>query len=153
MRKPGFTYAGRLERVLAYLIDTLLLLFPNAFLLQIFGDGGAMMLAGFLCQMAYFSYSTASGWQASPGQRFLGIQLIHANGTPLTLRDAMERWLASYMPFLPLYVSFLEPQMAGAIASWLMLIWYLPMLYRDDRTGLHDRLCNTRVIAGKTGKR
>ena len=35
------------------------------------------------------------------------------------------------------------------IVVWLNLLWFTPILYAPDRAGVHDRLCHTRVVAGK----
>lgn len=149
MKKVKFIYAGRLERLFANLIDTLILLVPHGLLISAFGEGGGVLVSGFLCNLIYFTWFTASAWQASPGQRVLSMYIIHANGQPMTLRDALERFLAYTLPVLPMYASFIDDKVAPLITVWLTALWFGPILIREERTGLHDQMCNTRVIVGK----
>lgn len=153
-KRTTFTPAGRLERIFAFLIDKILLIFPAMLLLALTGHTdakqvGPIIAIDFLCHLVYFSWALGSSWQASPGQRLLGIYVVHADGRPLTRRDAVERFLAFVLPQLPAYTTLLDAQMGQTLSVFLVTAWLIPILIRDDRTGLHDQLCNTRVVAGK----
>ena len=152
-KKVPFLLAGRLERLFAYLIDTLLLVLPSGLVVSLVGTGGEGMLAGFMCNLAYFTGFISSPWQATPGQRLLAIQVVHRDGSKLDRLDALERFLAYTIPMLPMYASFLDPKIAPAITVWLTCVWFLPILIRADRAGMHDMLCGTRVIVGKAKSR
>jgi len=64
----------------------------------------------------------------TPGMRFLGIRLEH-DGTPeLGVRRAVKRLVGTVLAALP----------AG--------LGFVPVLFRDDRRGFHDRIADTDVI-------
>ncbi len=142
-------YAGRLERFLAYLIDAIILLVPSMLLVGLMGAVSSVTLASFLINLVYYTYFTASHWQATPGKRLLGIYVARADRQPLSQRDALERFLAFILPTLPLYTSLLAENTAPMIVVWLSVVWFSPILFTVERMGLHDRLCNTRVMMGK----
>jgi uncharacterized RDD family membrane protein YckC len=152
MTQARLLYAGRLERLFANLIDTLILVVPSVALARLLhGNDGLSLLAAFLCNLTYYTAFTGSRWQATPGKRLLNIYVIHANGRPMTHRDALERFLAYIMPSLPIYVSFLDQNAAAILVVWLSIFWFAPILFTPDRVGVHDRLCHTRVIVGRVG--
>ena len=99
--------------------------------------------------MAYYTGFTASRWQATPGQRAMGIHVARNDGKPISQRDALERFLAFAMPTLPLYLSVAPQEVLGMVSLWLALAWYGPIMLRDDRRGVHDILCNMKVLAGR----
>jgi len=68
---------------------------------------------------------------------------------PLNFRDAAMRYLAFIMPLLPLYTSLLPDRSAISVSVWLCLMWFLPILVRQDRRGMHDQICNMRMMSGK----
>ena len=159
------TYAGRLERLFAYLIDQLgailaamvsTILFTALGFLKIGGTpeqpqmGGSAYIVVFLSLTAYHVITTASSWQCTPGQRIMGIRIARTDGRALTTSSALERFLAYIIPSLPIYASFLPEKLAPALVVCLNMLWFLPILTTPQRTGIHDRLCNTRVIVGRT---
>ena len=153
------TYAGWPERFLAYLIDVLIVALPIGVLTQPFVHPGetkwAVMVDPpayaiiFLISFAYQSYFIASRWQATPGMRLLSMHVVRTDKRPLLARDAIERFLAFFIPTLAGYTSFIPDHQAQILVLWLKVIWFAPILFRLDRAGLHDRLCNTRVVTGK----
>lgn len=146
----SFQYAGRFERLFANIIDTVIMVVPNAVLMTIGGPGSLLATLGtLLCTLVYFTAFTASDWQATPGKRMLGIYVRRVDGRRLTQRDALERVLAYMLPTLPLYTSLLPEGSAGALTLWCVIVWYAPVLIRDDRAAVHDLLCGTRVVVGK----
>lgn len=74
----------------------------------------------------------ASAWQATPGKRALGLQVVRLDGRPMTLGVAMKRYLAAGLSWLTLNIGH-------AMAA------FAPFL------ALHDRLSQTRVIAATPG--
>lgn len=151
MKPRSIIYAGRLERLFAYLIDSIFLLFPAAAMMNLLNGNGLAVLSSFLCSLAYYTHFTASAWQATPGKRLLGIYVIRTDRRKLTRRDALERFLAFIIPGLPIYTSFIPDQVATIMVFWLSLFWFLPVLFTDERIGYHDRLCRTRVVVGRIG--
>jgi len=149
MKKPTFLPAGRLERFFAFLIDMVILSIPILLVITPLKGTAFVMVVEFVAILSYFTWFNAGVWQATPGQRILSIYVIRTNGGPLTLRDSLERTLAFYLPRLPLYASFIEPQLAQALVVWLSGLWFIPILVRENRMGLHDQLSGTRVVVGK----
>lgn len=153
MSPKRLTYAGRVERLFASVIDRTLLLMPGAVLANIWGaESGIAMFLYFFVNLAYYTGFTAGAWQATPGQRLLSMYVIHADGAPLTQRDALERFLAFVLPSLPLYSSMVSENLAPMITVWLSIFWFSPILYTPERVGVHDRICNTRVVTGRAGE-
>ena len=149
MTRQNLIYAGHLERFFAYLIDTIILVFVAKILAAILGVNGVALLLSFATSITYYTYFTASGWQATQGKRLLGLYVIRTDGAPLTLRDSGERFLAYILPSLPIYSSFLSPALGSMLTFWLLIFWFVPILFTNERIGYHDRLCRTRVVAGK----
>ena len=146
MKPSALMPAGRLERFFAYLIDTLILLAIKLLLMRALGEGGLFVITAFTLEAAYFTYFLSSTWNATPGQRLLSIATVRSNGRGLNLREALERFFAYILPLLPLYTSVLSPQLAAALATGLIIFWFAPILFTDARAGLHDQLCDTRVV-------
>lgn len=153
-------YAGRGERFLAYLLDMLFILIPVRLAAELFistGPNGEPVVAPvffivmFLINASYYTYFTASRWQATPGKRLLGMYVIRTDHRPLSLANALERFLAFTLPFLPVYVSFIPSETAKMLAMLLVFYWFLPILYTPERVGMHDRFCRTRVLIGRVG--
>lgn len=139
--------APRLERFLAFMIDNLLLRVAAELLIAIGGTHSALAMLGvFACVTVYNVISVASSWQATPGQYFLKMKVARLNGQPMRERDALERYLAFMLPFLPMYLSIAPIEVLSMATSWLLLAWFLPILFRTDRCGVHDVICGTVVV-------
>lgn len=148
IRTPN--YAGRFDRLLANLLDTFVLFIPAVLLAAAGGVGSPLALVGsFLCNVAYYTAFTSGDWQATPGKRIFNMYVMRLDGGKLTQRDALERFLGYIIPSLPLYLTRLPEGMIGTIAIYLSLAWFMPILLRPDRAGLHDILCRTRVVVGR----
>lgn len=157
MTTTNLTAASPLERAFANMIDALLLLILSSMLLSLIGgvattEGEVAMpssglLVVFLANVGYFTGFTSSRWQASPGQRILSLRVIRTDGRNLSQEDALGRYLAFFLPSVPLYASFLSQQVASVLFIWLSLMWLIPILLSPQRIGVHDRLSGTRVIA------
>jgi uncharacterized RDD family membrane protein YckC len=152
-------YAGRGERFLAYLLDALFILIPTRLVAGLFittDANGEMTVDAifypimFLINLVYYAAFTASRWQATPGKRLVGIRVVRVDGARLDALDATERFLAFTLPFTPLYVSILSPAIGKMLSMMLVVYWFLPILYTPEHAGIHDRLCRTRVITGRT---
>lgn len=140
-------YASRLERFLAFIIDNFLLRLVAEILLLVGGDHSAVALLGaFACLVVYNVLTVASNWQATPGQHLMRLRVIRRDGRLLNERDALERFLAFIIPFLPMYLSIAPLEVLSMATVWLMMAWFMPILLRDDRAGVHDVLCGTLVV-------
>ena len=80
--------------------------------------------------IAYNVYFISGKWQATPGKRLCGIHIVRAEGGPMTPLGALARYLAYFLSAVIFGFGF------------LMIFW------SDQRKGLHDILCRTRVVYG-----
>ncbi len=151
MKNAKLNYAGRLERLLAYLVDAVAMSVPTAILMSLLhiADPAKLNMLLFFVQTCYFTWFIGSAWQASPGQRLLGMYIVRVDGRPLGLNHALERVLAFFLPQMIGTLSFIDPKFASVMSGVLLILWVGPILFREDRTGLHDQICGTRVIIGK----
>jgi uncharacterized RDD family membrane protein YckC len=148
-------YAGFWIRLLAYVIDVIVLEFFAAIAGIVLGLALALLgvlgkiqptasgeslppgyialfwIVGLAVTIGYNVYFNSGTWQATPGKRLLGLHLITLTGEPIGPWLAFGRWAGYLLNGLTLYVGF------------MMIGW------TREKTGLHDILCGTRVIYGK----
>lgn len=149
--KPRITLAGRPERFIASLIDGLAIFVVPSLLFSMLHitNSAIAAITVFTFNLVYYSGFTAGHWQATPGQRMLGIYVAQLDTTLLDWRAATARFLAYYMPMLPFYTDRLTLDVAQKLFLWLTIVWFAPILVRADRRGVHDLLCGTIVVTGK----
>jgi uncharacterized RDD family membrane protein YckC len=137
-------YAG-FWRVLAYLVDVVLVYIlatvADVIPVVIFFagladiDSGAMqptiVLVSLAAALFYYIYFPSGSWQATPGKRICGIYIIRQDGRRVSGPLALGRYLSYLISSLPLGVGF------------FMIGW------TDQKKGLHDMICGTRVVYGK----
>lgn len=145
----GPELAGVGRRLAAYLLDMPLVLLAQAvtgFTATALGAVAWLLLAGgqegivadvavamvwlviALTGYGYFAAFEASGWQATPGKRLLGLTVARVDGRPLDLRRAAVRSLARSLCHLSLGLG------------------YLLALSNRRRQGLHDLIAKTVVV-------
>lgn len=138
----GTPFAGFWIRVVAAIIDGIILLVPNVLIGMVLGGevdpqtgqaaGGG--LAGLISLLVYFAYYTAlqgGKWQATIGKRVLGIHVMRTDGSPITYARAFGRYMASILSGL------------------LLMIGYIMAGLTREKTALHDLIADTRVVYGK----
>lgn len=153
IRHKPIEYGHWAWRFLAVLIDTIILFPANMLIAALFYDHPFIaVLTNLLVSGFYVAYFLNGNWQATPGKRIVGVYVVNDDGSPLTQRQAIERYLAYIMPSLPLYSS-LDPGSVHLLMLWLMLVWFLPIILTKQKTGMHDLLCHTRVLMGRTDRR
>lgn len=129
LSSTGAEFAAFKPRAIAFLIDVVPLYIVALMLTSIMpGFGGMLWLVG---TGVYFTLFTAGTWQATPGKRCMGLQVIRTNGAAVDRAHALGRYF-------------------GYIASSTIfgLGFFLP-LFTAEKTALHDLLSDTRVIYGK----
>jgi uncharacterized RDD family membrane protein YckC len=142
-------YAGFWIRLVAYVIDTILVdiiiliaFFPVAVLMAaretLDGTphdpglvGVAMNVLTLVFTLLYYGLFTASKWQATPGKRLLGLHIVGTDGRKLRFGLGVGRFFAYFLSSIILGVGF------------FMIGW------SDQKKGMHDILCRTRVIHGR----
>lgn len=164
---PGLVFADTPSRVAAYLLDGLLLSVAASIPPAVLGlyDYAASTAAypepmqrgtfvgvtvfTFAVQAAYFLWFWTGGRRATPGQRVFGIQVGNAfDGRPLTMTQAIERWLAmgwwvsglALLPFLGLAVA------AYLISIVWIVILVISMVVSPTKQGIHDRFARSALV-------
>jgi uncharacterized RDD family membrane protein YckC len=136
-------YAGFWVRLLAGLIDAVLVVFSFCATFVIFkflflrlapGDEDAFGVFGGLTVMFvtlflfYVLLPSIEAWQATPGKQACGLRLVRADGGRVTPLLAVKRFFSCVLSALP----------AG--------LGFLMIALDDEKRGLHDMICDTRVI-------
>ncbi len=78
--------------------------------------------------IAYFTFVQGL-WGTTVGKKSMNIQVLMADGKPLTLKQSYWRAL-SYL-----------------LSSWTYCIGFILPFFRKDKLALHDLLCGTQVVA------
>jgi uncharacterized RDD family membrane protein YckC len=122
----GVETAGFGERLVAYLIDTVLIVLIELVLMLLLGRTLGYMLS-FVASIAYFiGFWTAQG--ATPGKIVMGLRVIRQDGNPVDGSTAAFR-----------YVGY----MISGLAIGLGFLW---ILWDPNKEGWHDKIAKTRVI-------
>ncbi|MGO9026592.1 MAG: RDD family protein [Beijerinckiaceae bacterium] len=93
--------------------------------------GGLAVLAMFAAAIVYNVLFVSGSWQATPGKRLLGLHIITASGQRVGGWRAFGRYLCYIVSALPFYIGF------------MMIGW------NKEKKGIHDMICETRVVYGK----
>ena len=124
------TYAGVEKRLVARLIDAVVIIVISTalgFLLGIFG----IVLASVIISALYYTLFQGGQWHATIGQRALGIAVVDCNGRYIDYGKAAIRYLSSIL------------------SGSLFLFGYLMALFSDNRQTLHDKIADTYVVNAK----
>ncbi len=160
---PGLTFADTGSRVVAYIVDIVLLAIVGSIVVAIvgvptpdFADSGqitglgspAATLASALVGFLYFVISWSGGRRATIGQRVFNIQVGNAfDGKALSLEQAIRRWLG-LGSWIGLFA--IVPSLAG-ISALIELLWVIVLLITTatspTKQGLHDRFANTALVS------
>jgi uncharacterized RDD family membrane protein YckC len=123
-------YAGFWMRLVAALIDGLILLIPFVVCIGITGTKNVwlslflMWIVGFV----YFVYLESSSRKATFGKEAVGLVVTNTNGSQLTLQDASIRYIGKVLSLVILYMGFI---MIG---------------FTEKKQGLHDMIAKTFVV-------
>lgn len=138
-------YAGFWIRVGASLIDWVILMLVDSVLSLAFGMNpfGGAQLFGFLSlglqslvsMSLRISYETwfIGKFGATPGKMACGLRVVRPDGSGVSYWRAFGRYWGKFLSGL------------------ILCIGYLMVAFDDERRGLHDRLCDTRVIRQRRG--
>lgn len=140
-------YAGFWIRLVAYVVDAIILTIIGSVVGAVIGGGvvtstgggdaaaglagGIGSFAGFIIAILYYVLFLRSGWQATPGKRLLGLYVITTSGERVSGWRALGRYFAYILSALPLCIGF------------MMIGW------NKEKKGLHDMVCDTRVVYGR----
>ena len=161
----GLVFADTPSRIAAYLLDAVLLSVIGSIPPAVLGlydyayssvyqpmpreTFVGVTVFTFAVQTAYFLWFWTGGRRATPGQRVFGIQIGNAfDGRPLTMTQAIERWLAMGM-WATLLV--LLPFFAVAVASYaIYFVWWvilvISIVVSPTKQGIHDRFARSALV-------
>lgn len=164
---PGLVFADTPSRIAAYVLDSFLLstlisippallgFYDTTYTVGQFpepiprAEFVGLTIFSFAMSAAYFLWFWTGGRRATPGQRVFGIQIGNAfDGQPLTMTQAIERWLAmGWWATLLILLPFL----AVAIASYaIFLVWWIilvvSMIVSPTKQGIHDRFARSALV-------
>lgn len=138
-----------LHRFAAMMLDGFILITLSLPILVLFGRGDLSMVLSFLLSVLYHAYAHASQRQATPGEQILRLYVVRrTDGGRLSFRQSLERSLAYIMPYLPQYASD-DQDWVGMLILLLVFCWFAPILFTRSQSGLHDMLCDSRVVKGR----
>lgn len=151
MAKLNQNYAGMLVRAAAVCIDAVILLPFTLLITKLVSENMTFeAIANLVASATYYVAFVSGPWQATPGKRIMGVYIMNEDGSALTQQQALQRYLAYIMPSLPVYTS-LDTNITPMIMVWISAAWFMPVVLMEQRTAVHDLLCRTRVVHGKTG--
>ncbi|OGN83418.1 MAG: hypothetical protein A2X23_04650 [Chloroflexi bacterium GWC2_73_18] len=157
----GFVYCDFTTRVIAYVIDAVILavvfMVLNTLLVSValgfmLGYGGLILLVVLEAAITagYFAY-TWSTMGASPGQKVLKLQLVtDAERKPLAMNAAIRRWAVLAWPIVLAPLSAFGGFGLGWILSLAGLGWAIYLAYTTlsdaKRQGFHDKFVGSVVL-------
>ncbi len=166
----GFVYADVPNRAIAYIIDAIIVGIVVSIVNSIVGgiagnaatiDPGTLAVhinvvglivsavIGAAISAAYFIYTWTS-MRATLGMRILGMQIGNAgDGAPLTMDQAVRRWLAIALPGLLAQVLLVIPAI-GFILALLAFGWFIYLVWTTAKSptkqGFHDVFAHSQVV-------
>lgn len=136
-------YAGFWIRFAALLIDGIILFIVQSVLSAVFlgaaqgarpevllATVGLVYLLSFAISATYESLLIAR-FAATPGKMAVGLKVVRPDGAQLSIGRSIGRHFAKY------------------ISSLILGIGYLMVIWDDQKCGLHDKICDTRVIRAR----
>jgi uncharacterized RDD family membrane protein YckC len=115
------------KRVVAIIVDTIIIGIASGPIIAILRGGGSSWLA-LAVNLVYCWYFWTRHDGQTPGKMLMGIRVIKTNGQPLRDVDALVRWAGYYINNIVL------------LLGWLWAFW------DDKHQGWHDKLANTVVV-------
>jgi uncharacterized RDD family membrane protein YckC len=137
-------YAGFWVRVVAYIIDFVILAIVQIPLAMVFGvsmfettDTGisysATDFVSLLIGVAYFAGFEGSEKQATPGKMAMGLVVTNQRGGRISFARAVGRYFAKIL------------------SAIILLIGFIMVAFTERKQGLHDMLAQTLVVRGEPG--
>jgi uncharacterized RDD family membrane protein YckC len=141
------SYAGFWIRVLAYLIDCLVMMAVSCPLGILLGVGvaatgadqnsdssivtnGASNVMSILIGWLYFSLLESSSWQGTVGKKVLGLRVTDLNGNRISFGRATGRYFGMIL------------------SSMICFIGFIMVAFTEKKQGLHDMIAGTLVLKG-----
>lgn len=120
------TYGGFWKRVLAWLIDALVVSAGTGLIIALtFGIGVVVVFVG---HWLYEAFMTSSSWQATLGKRAVNMVVTDVHGGRITFARATGRHFAKW------------------ISAMVFGIGFLIVAFSQKKQGLHDMIADTYVV-------
>lgn len=120
--------ASLLGRLIALIVDSIVLSIVGGLVGVIFGDEILGIGVGFIVGVLYNGYFWTQNNGQTPGKRVMGIRVVKTNGQKLSWLDAILRYVGYY------------------INTALLFIGWLWAIFDSKNQGLHDKLAGTMVV-------
>ena len=120
--------ASLLGRLIALIIDGIILGFLSFLAGLLLGDEIFGIGVGFVVGLLYNSYFWTQNNGQTPGKSVMGIRVVKTSGQPLSIVDAVVRYVGYY------------------INTFLLFIGWLWAIFDSKNQGLHDKLAGTIVV-------
>jgi uncharacterized RDD family membrane protein YckC len=159
---PGLVFSGTAARFAAYLVDGFLLAVIGSVITSVLGTRGSFpqtsgfvwTAADFLATLlalaingAYFIGFWSGGRRATLGQMLFKIQVGNAfDGRPLSLEQAVRRWLALGQFLSVFAISAVAIGAIGLLSLIWTLVLFISTVSSPTKQGLHDRFANSAVV-------
>ena len=138
-----YVYAGFWVRLVAMLIDSLILGVLDGLLMVSLLGTDYLVMEGrvahpyalfvtatiYLINFSYVAWFPSSSWQATPGKRIMGIQVINTDGTRISFLKALGRCTIGYL-----------------LSNITLFIGYLMIAFTAKKTALYDKVFDTYVV-------
>lgn len=163
MNSQNIEIAKVQKRFIAYLIDTVILLFPACVLFILFVKFPVLLnVMHILLNCLYYTYFISSTDQATIGQQIMSIHVASLDNTKIGATLAFDRSLSQCL--LPLIMMMLYKlshivesnvvlhflsSTLGVIMLMLNTAWYLTAIFSDKKQTVHDILFKTIVVSGR----
>ena len=125
--QPGFRYVGFWRRVVAYLVDGIILSIVFGILSAGMSDYYASLLS-FVGGWVYFAYLESSQYQGTLGKMLLGAKVVDYEGNRISFGKATLRHFSKI------------------ISAIILLIGFIMVAFTQKKQGLHDIIAGTLVI-------
>lgn len=124
----GVSYAGFWMRLVAFIIDGIILNVIGIIVGLIAGSVAIQLVLGILIGAAYNVGFWLANDGATPGKMALGIKVQMENGEPLDVGPAVLRWVGYY------------------VSALILLIGFIMIAFTPQKRGLHDYIAGTVVV-------
>ena len=137
-------YGGFWVRVVAYIIDIVLLGLAGGLISVVFGGAGDLSdpasgpslllnLISLVLGVAYFAGLESSQWQATVGKKAMGLVVTDTNGNRISFLRALGRYFSKIL------------------SGFILGIGYIMVAFTERKQGLHDMIASTLVVKGEPG--
>jgi len=146
-------YVGFFYRLMAWILDMIILSVPLTLLGNIFGKEDYLYMALFMIfWWLYTSYSIFK-WKGTLGKRMVGLYVLKTDTNPVSFFQASLRYLYSLFIYLPLVVYMVvsvsletENENIRRMVLFITFVPFLMMFFNAKRQTLYDYFAKTVVV-------